>query len=125
MALHKKDWLKLLAGAALVATGAGAAGIGPLAGALGGGAAGGAAAGGAAGAAGAGAAGAGTAAAGTSFGSLVAPALVSSGMGLGAQGAAGEKQLTTMTPGQVSPLPEEDAFAFFQDLMRKSKGGMK
>lgn len=34
MSLHKKDWLKLLGGAALLATGAGAAGIGPLAGML-------------------------------------------------------------------------------------------
>lgn len=40
MSLHQKDWLKLLGGAALLATGAGAAGIGPLAGLLGGEAAG-------------------------------------------------------------------------------------
>ena len=50
MSLHKKDWLKLLGGAALLATGAGAAGIGPLAGLLGGEAAAGAGAAGAAGA---------------------------------------------------------------------------
>ena len=129
MALHKKDWLKLLAGAALVATGAGAAGVGPLAGALGGAATtgGGVAAGTGAGlgAAGTGAAVGTGAATGTSFGSLVGPSLVSSGLGMGAQGAAGEKTLNTMTPGEVSPMPQEDAFAFFEDLMRKSKGGMK
>ncbi|MCC7122260.1 MAG: hypothetical protein IT493_11950 [Gammaproteobacteria bacterium] len=54
MSWKRKDWLKLIAGIGLGATGLGAAGIGPLAGMFGG----------AAGAAGAGAAGAGGAAAG-------------------------------------------------------------
>lgn len=116
MSLNKHDWLKLLAGAALVATGAGAAGLGPLAGALGTGV-------GAAGtAAGAGAAGAAGATAG-GWGSLLASPLITSGLGLGTQGAAGHIDTTLTTPGQVTPLPEQDPWSFFEEMQKKTKGG--
>ena len=77
MSFHKKDWLKLLGGAALLATGAGAAGIGPLAGLLGGTGAG-AGAGAAAGTAAA------DAAAATAATTLAGEGALATGAGMGA-----------------------------------------
>lgn len=142
MSLHKSDWAKLIGGALLVMTGAGAAGVGPLAAAMGSGA--GAAGAGAAGAgagsglalaSGGGAAGAGTGAllgsgaagaTGAGFGSLIAPSLVSTGLGTAMSGAQGTQGMKMTSPSGVPTMTqEEDPFAMFQKLMSASKGGMK
>ena len=146
MSLHTKDWLKLLGGAALLATGVGAAGIGPLAGLLGTagttGAGVGAAATGAGGAlsamtpamaelsaAGAGAASTGAAAAGSAggFGSLIAPSLIGQGTAMGASGAMGTPESKSTTYGQMPTLDttSADPWAMFAQLMKQSKGGVR
>lgn len=144
MSLHRNDWLKLLGGAALAMTGFGIAGLGPLAGLLGASGSAGAGAGAAAGAAGAAGAGAGAGAAGSvtvpsiigsvsvpaahaaggmSMANLVAPALVSQGIGAGMSGAMGTPTEKMTTPGNVPQMePPADPFAMFQQMMSRSRG---
>lgn len=149
MSLHQKDWLKLLGGAALLATGVGAAGIGPLAGLFASGAGAGAAGAGATTAAGAGAAASGAgmgagvltpaaaeasaalgakaagAAGAKGLGSLVAPALVGQGVTMGASGAMGTPEMRSTSYGQLPQMETpSDPWAMFAQLMKQSKGGM-
>lgn len=118
MSLHHGDWMKLIGGAALLATGLGAAGVGPLAGMLASGA------GGAAGA-GAGAAAAGAAAGGSSLGSLLAPSLISTGIGTGLSGAAGTTTNKMTSPVGVPPMDAPpDPMALFEAIKRMQHGGL-
>ncbi len=145
MSLKSNDWLKLLGGAALLATGVGAAGIGPLAGLFGTAAAG----TGATTAAGAGAAASGAgmgagvltpaaaeasaaigakaagAAGAKGLGSLLAPSLTSQGIAMGASGAMGTPEVETTSYGQLPQMnTPSDPWAMFAQLMKQSKGGM-
>lgn len=114
MSLHHGDWAKLIGGAALLATGLGAAGVGPLAGLL--------ASGG--GAAGAGAAGAGAATGGSTLGGLLAPSLISTGIGTGLSGAAGTPSTKMTSPAGVPPLDDSpDPMALFEAIKRMQHGG--
>lgn len=119
MSLHKSDWAKIVGGLALLATGAGAAGVGPLAGALGSSA-------GAAGATGAGAAATGAAgAAGGGFGGLVAPALVGTGLSTSLSGLAGTQKQAMMQPAGVPPMQSQtDPFDILRSIQAMKQGRM-
>lgn len=122
MSLHRGDWMKILGGLALAATGAGAAGIGPLAGLLStAGSAGAGAAGAAGGAAAAGAAGAG---AGTGFASLVAPSMVGTGLSAMGSGMMGTPQTKMTQPTGAPPMMEQtDPFSILRQIQSMKKGG--
>lgn len=115
MSLHSQDWMKILGGLALAATGAGLAGAGPLAGML--------ASGGGAAGAGAGAAGA-TGAAAPGFASLVAPGLVSSGIGMGTSGMLGTPTQKMVQPQGAPPMMQQsDPFDILRQIKMMKGGG--
>lgn len=116
MSLHKGDWLKILGGVALGATGLGLAGVGPLAGMLGASGAAGAGAGTAAGA------GASTAASG-GFAKLVAPTLINSGLSTTMSGAVGTPSVKMSQPVGVPSMGDNpDPFEVLR-MIKSIKGG--
>lgn len=125
MSLHQKDWLKLVGAAALAMTGAGLAGVGPMAAMLGGSA--GATGAGAAGALGAGAAGGlgATAATTGALGSaspMIGGLLASQGVGLGMNAVTPQYGMSSVgaIPSEQQPK-EMDFHQLVQQSQRNNK----